>query len=193
MTQFIYARVSTKEQSLKGQINELKSCYPEAVVIEEKASGKNMKRPELIKLLASLKADDSLIVYDMSRLNRNTKDFLELLEKFDQQGINLIIHNMGGQMVDSASATGKMILTVMAAVETMNREILLEKQAHGISVAKKQGKFKGKQVNPETIKKCKEALSYIENGMSKEKSAKAVGIGIATLYRYIRTNTNKMQ
>ncbi len=188
MTQFIYARVSTKEQNLEGQIKELKSCYPEAIITEEKASGKNMDRPVLKQLLASLKADDSLIVYDMSRLNRNTKDFLDLLEDFEQRGINLIIHNMGGQMIDSASATGKMILTVMAAVETMNREIILEKQAHGITVAKEQGKFKGKQVNPKTIKKCKEALSYINNGMSKEKAAKAVEVGVATLYRYIKTN-----
>jgi DNA invertase Pin-like site-specific DNA recombinase len=123
-------------------------------------------------------------VFDLSRLNRNTKNFLDLLDNLDQRGINLIIHNMGGQVVDSGSATGKMILTVLAAVETMNRQVTLEKQAHGIAVNK--AKFKGKQVNPETVKKCERALKLIDQGISKEKASRAESIGIATLYRYIK-------
>jgi len=145
-----------------------------------------MDRPVLNKLLSTINSGDTLIVYDLSRLNRNTKDFLELLDGLDSRGINLIIHNMGGQVVDSGSATGKMILTVLAAVETMNRQVTLEKQAHGIAIAVANNKFKGKQVNPETVKKCERALKLVEQGVSKEKAARAESVGVATLYRYLK-------
>ncbi len=76
----------------------------------------------------------------------------------------------------------------MASVATMERDIMLERQSAGIALAKEQGKFKGRKVDPKTALKCKEASGYIDNGMSKEKAAKASGIGIATLYRYIKEN-----
>ena len=55
-----------------------------------------------------------------------------------------------------------------------------------IEEAKQAGKYKGKQQSPKTIKACKEAMGYVAAGMPKEKAAKAAGIGIATLYRYIK-------
>lgn len=79
-----------------------------------------------------------------------------------------------------------MILTTLPAVATMQREQMLEKQAIGIATAKADGKFKGKQQTQATIDKCIAALDYVEKGLSKEAAAKAAGIGVATLYRFIK-------
>ena len=89
--------------------------------------------------------------------------------------------------IDITSAAGKMVLTTLAAVATMQREQMLEKQAIGIATAQAEGKFKGKPKSQATIDKCLKALEYHSKGLPKEASAKAAGVGIATLYRYIKT------
>lgn len=185
MTQYIYARTSTKEQNVDQQATLLSEKYPEAQVVKEQCSGTNMARPQLEKLLGSLKGGDELIIYDLSRLSRNTADFLNLLESFDKQGIGLIVHNMGGQSVDSTSATGKMILTILTSVNQMQVELMKEKQAIGIATAKAEGRYKGRK--PTDRKRIQEAMAYLEKGLSKEKAAKAAGIGVATLYRALKT------
>ncbi len=182
----IYARTSTVDQNVNQQAELLSASYPNGIVHMEQQSGKGVDRPVLEAVLVELSAGDCLVVYDLSRLSRNTTDFLLLLEELDQREVGLIIHNMGGQPVDSRSAVGKMILTVLSATATMERELMLEKQAIGISTAKAAGKYKGKQVNPKTVEACKEAVKMVEMGISKEKAAKANGIGVATLYRYLK-------
>ncbi|NQY65775.1 MAG: recombinase family protein [Alteromonadaceae bacterium] len=186
MTRYIYARTSTVDQNVQQQADLLSSNYPDAVVKMEKASATNMDRPVLSELLSTIVRYDSLVIYDLSRLNRNTTDFLTLIKQFEEDGINLIVHNMGGSPVDTGTPVGKMILTVLVAAEQMNVELMKEKQAIGIATAQKNGKYKGKQQSAKTVTKCKAALIDIENGLSKEKAAKANGIGIATLYRFIK-------
>ncbi|WP_259369114.1 recombinase family protein [Colwellia sp. MB3u-55] len=183
MTDYIYSRVSTKEQNLEHQTADLLSAYPNAEVVEEKASGKNVTdRPKFKELIETVTAGDKIIVRELSRLGRNTQAILELFDELESKGVAVLIKNL---QIDSTSATGKMVLTIMASVATMERDIMLERQAAGITLAKEQGKFKGRKVDPKTVLKCKEAEGYIAKGMSKEKAAKASSVGIATLYRYL--------
>lgn len=185
MTDFIYSRVSTKEQNSQLQANELLKSYPNAIVFEEKRSGKSMTdRPIFQNLLNTVATGDRIIVRELSRLGRNTAEVLALFEELERRGVTVVIKELE---LDSTSATGKMVLTIMASVSQMERELLLERQRAGIEEAKQAGKYRGKQVNPVTIKKCKEALGYVENGMSKEKAARAANVGIATLYRYLKS------
>lgn len=186
MTDYIYSRVSTREQSSQSQAKELLESHPNAVVYEEKKSAKNMiDRPVFQKLLRIVKAGDNIIVRELSRIGRNTSQILELFEELQNKDVGVIIKEL---QIDSNTATGKMILTVMASVSQMERELLLERQKVGIEAAKKMGKYRGKQVNPATIKKCEEALEYVKKGMPKGKAAKAAGIGVATLYRFIKND-----
>ena len=99
MTQYIYARTSTSDQNVEQQAELLQKAYPDSVLNLEKASATSMDRPILESLLNDLTSGDTIIVYDMSRLNRNTIDFLSLIERFDQDGINLVIHNMGMELL----------------------------------------------------------------------------------------------
>ena len=186
MTQYIYSRTSTTEQNIKAQSDLLTKSYPIATLVEEQSSATSMKRPALDSLLNKLVLGDTVIVYDMSRLNRNTQDFLTLLEKFNSEGINLIIHSMGGQTIDTNSPIGKMLLTVMASIEQMNIELMKEKQAAGIADAKAKGVYKGRPKSEKTTKACEKAVELLNKGLSKEDAARAAKVGVATLYRFLK-------
>ncbi|HCE2119593.1 TPA: recombinase family protein [Vibrio parahaemolyticus] len=184
---YIYARVSTKHQNVQQQIDVLAKKYKhDAVFSDNGISGKTLERPSFNELREIVKANDSIVVLDLSRIGRNTQEVLEFIEEMTSRKVHVRIDDMGS--VDVTSSTGKMVITTLAAVATMQREQMLEKQAIGIDRAKSEGKFRGKQQTQATIDKCEEALSYIANGMSKKKAAKAAEIGIATLYRYIKEN-----
>jgi DNA invertase Pin-like site-specific DNA recombinase len=182
----IYSRVSTTEQNVDQQTALLTERYgDDCQVWEEKASGKNSDREQFQAMQSELKEGDTVIAYDISRLGRNVVDVLQFVEEMTDRKIHIVIDTLGS--LDITSSTGKMVLTTLASVAEMQRSELLEKQRIGIERAKQEGKYKGKQQSPDTLRKCKAALADIDKGLSKEKAAKANGVGIATLYRYIKT------
>lgn len=182
--QYIYARVSTKDQNVDQQIKILLKEFPTAIVYSEKISGKNLDREQFNALRKIVKNGDSIRVLSVSRLGRNTLAVLEFIEEMKKLGVSVHVNDLGG--LDVTSPTGKIVLTTLAAVAEMQREEILDKQRIGIDRAQAEGKYRGKQVNPKTVKACKAALEYISKGLTKEASAKAAGIGVATLYRHIK-------
>jgi len=189
---YIYARVSTVTQNLESQVGYLCDKYEVSKdnLFAEKLSGKSLDRPAFQSLKDTVKSGDTIVVQDLSRLGRNTTEVLGFIEDMKEQDVALIVDDLG--RVDVTSATGKMVVTTLAAVATMQREQILEKQALGIAKAKEEGKFKGRQQSPETIKKCRKAFGLVgTKGLSKEDAARAAGIGIATFYRFIRTRTKQ--
>ncbi|TDF37412.1 recombinase family protein [Alteromonadaceae bacterium M269] len=192
MNTYIYARVSTETQNIESQVISLCSKYkvPEENVFAEKLSGKSLSRPVFQTLKETVKSGDAIVVQDLSRLGRNTTEVLDFIEKMKGLNVGLIIDDLG--RVDVTSATGKLVVTTLAAVATMQREQILEKQAVGIARAREQGKFKGRQQSPETIKKCRKAFILVNtHNLTKEDAARASGIGIATFYRFLRSVTKK--
>lgn len=191
---YIYARTSTTDQNVEQQAELLSNAYPESEIHCEQASGTNMERPVLNDLLAVLKEGDTLVIYDMSRLSRNVVDFLVLIKDFDTRDIGLIIHSMGGQSVDTRSPIGKMILTVLASIEEMNVSMMKEKQKIAIDRIHSEDagkpleyrRYKGRIASPKTQKACVRAMELIKGGSTKLEASKAVGIGVATLYRHIK-------
>jgi len=181
--QYIYARTSTKDQNVDQQVTYLQSRYKADMVFSDKSTGKSLDRPSFNQLRKTVSKGDSIIVQDLSRIGRNTMEVISFVEEMTLKGVCINIDDLG--QIDITSSAGKMVLTTLAAVATMQREQMLEKQAIGIETAKKEGKFKGKQQSQKTIDKCKQALEYTSKGLSKEAAAKAAGVGIATLYRYI--------
>jgi len=182
--QYIYARVSTKDQNIDQQIEVLQRKCSAVTIYSEKQSGKDLDREQFNALRGVVKAGDSIRVLSVSRLGRNTLAVLEFIEEMKGRSVSVFVHDLGG--LDVTSPTGKIVLTTLAAVAEMQREEILDKQRIGIERAQAEGKYKGKQVNPKTVKACKAALEYINKGLSKEAAAKAAGVGVATLYRYIK-------
>ncbi|PMO04334.1 resolvase [Vibrio splendidus] len=184
---YIYTRVSTKKQQTATQ-SDLTKVYSDAVLIEEKISGGVSfdDRPLFDEMNTKLQSGDSVVVYDLSRLGRNTQHLLALVEDWKSRGVNLIVHNLGGDVVDTSSATGYMLFTILAAVGQMQKDLQNEKIQLGVDRAKAEGKMKGGL--PYKQKASEKAYKLVkENGLSKKDAAKAAGIGVATLYRYIKS------
>ena len=136
-----YIRVSTVEQNESRQVEGLKK-YDIDKMFQEKVSAKDTNRLELKAMLEFAREGDTIYVWDFSRLARSTKDLLNIVEQLDQKKIHLrsIKENL-----DTSTATGKLMLTMIGAINEFERANLLERQKEGIAIAKKQGKLKGRK------------------------------------------------
>lgn len=137
-----YVRVSTVDQNEARQLEALKK-YDIEKWFCEKVSGKDTNRPKLQELLDFVREGDTVYIHDFSRLARSTKDLLEILEELKAKGVDLVSNK---ENLDTSSPTGKLMLTVIAAINEFERQNLLERQREGIEIAKKEGRFKGGQV-----------------------------------------------
>ncbi|NOH99427.1 recombinase family protein [Vibrio sp. 99-70-13A1] len=182
--QFIYSRVSTVEQNVQQQTEFLAQSYKHDAVFEDKFSGKDLERPEILKMLSKLRSGDSVVFYDISRLGRNTQGVLEFCEKMNQEGVKVIVHTLGG--IDITSSTGKLVLTTLAAVAEMQRTEMLEKQRIGIERAKREGRYKGKQVAESSVVEYRKVIELVDLGMSQTKAIAIVGMNKSKYYRLKR-------
>ena len=137
-----YIRVSSLDQNETRQIEGLKK-YNIEKWFTEKISGKNTNRPKLKEMIEFAREGDTIYIHDFSRLARNTKDLLDIVEQSNSKGIHLVSNK---ENLDTGTPTGKLMLTMIGAIATFERENLLERQREGIAIAKREGKFKGGQV-----------------------------------------------
>jgi len=171
-----YVRVSTVEQNESRQIETMKK-YGVEKVFSEKVSAKNTDRPKLKELIEFAREGDTIVIDSFSRLARNTRDLLELVEYFTTKGIHLISSK---EQIDTSTPTGRLLLTVVAAISTFERECILERQAEGIALAKEKGIYKGR--NPVKIENFGEYYARWKNReVNKSDLLKILGISRPTL------------
>ncbi|MDX7594949.1 MULTISPECIES: recombinase family protein [Aeromonas] len=173
-----YARVSTTGQSLEQQLTALAGCEK---VFNEKVSGSKTDRPQLQAMLEFVRSGDVLKVTKLDRLARNTRHLLEITDQLHAKGVTLQIQNLG---IDTATPTGKLMLTMIGAIATFEREIMLERQAEGIALAKAKGVYKGRK--PTAMEKREEVMCMIVQGKPKSVIAKALGISQSSVHRIIK-------
>ena len=135
-----YVRVSTIEQNPGRQYEDLKK-YSIDKWFEEKASGRDTQRPVLNEMLSFVRDGDILYVESFSRLARNTSDLLKIVEDLEKKNVKIISQK---ENLDTKTPTGKMMLTMIAAIATFERELILERQREGIELARRAGKYKGR-------------------------------------------------
>ena len=136
-----YIRVSTAEQNTARQEVLMQELGVDIIFVD-RVSGKNMDRPELKRLLEYVREGDTVIVESISRFARNTRDLLELMEKLAAKQVQFISRK---ESIDTTTPSGKFMLTVFGAVSELEREYILQRQAEGIAVAKKNGVYKGRK------------------------------------------------
>lgn len=136
-----YIRVSAVDQNLESQKELLQKCSINKW-FEEKISGKNTDRPQLQAMLEYVREGDTVYVKDLSRLARNTKDLLDIVEYLTNKGVAL---KSIKENIDTSSNFGKLMITFLAAIYEFERANLLERQRDGIAVAKLKGKYKGRK------------------------------------------------
>ena len=183
MAKLGYVRVSTAEQNDARQREALEK-YGIDKWFEEKVSAKDTKRKKLQAMLDYCREGDTIYVHDFSRLARSTKDLLEIVEFLKEKKVHLVSNK---ENLDTSTATGKLMLTMIGAIAEFERQNLLERQREGIAIAKKEGKYKGGQV-----KKIDDALftkhyeEYKERKINKKQLAEALGISRPTLDKLLR-------
>lgn len=187
--QLAYIRVSTIEQNEARQVEAMEKYNIEKWFIE-KVSAKDANRPKLQELLEFARQGDTIHIHDFSRLARSTKDLLEIVETLNQNGITLISNK---ENIDSSTPTGKLMLTMIGAINEFERTNLLERQREGIAIAKRSGKYKGrKAVSIPDFGAHYER--YMTRQVSKSVLAKELGISRPTLDKLIKqheeTNCN---
>jgi DNA invertase Pin-like site-specific DNA recombinase len=136
-----YVRVSSIDQNEIRQQEALTKYNIERWYIE-KVSGKDTNRIELKAMLEFAREGDSIFIHDLSRLARNTVDLLKIVELLNRKKIHLVSNK---ENIDSSTATGKLMLTMIGAINQFERENLKERQLEGIIIAKRNGKYKGRK------------------------------------------------
>ena len=181
------ARTSTLEQKagLEAQIRDLQAYGCEEVFSEQVSSVG--ERPQLDNAIKSLRKGDKLVVTKLDRLARSVRHLGDLLDELESKGAGLVILSMGGQQIDTTTATGKLMLNVMSSVAQFEREMMLERQKEGIAKAKAEGKYTGRK--PTAMAKADAVLSLLQSGMTKKKVCEHVGISMASLYRIIEKHS----
>src|ERR1700733_6463381 len=179
-----YARTSTVEQNagLEAQIRDLKAAGCTRIFSEQVSSVG--ERTELDRALAYLRGGDTLVVCKVDRLARSTVGLwaiVEQLEAVEEGGAALRILNLGGETVDTKSATGKLILTIFAGFAQFEREMMLERQREGIAKAKAENRYLGRR--PSARLKADEAVQLFNAGRSVTDVATALNIGRGSVYR----------
>ncbi len=137
-----YIRVSTEEQNEERQTRALleRGVEREALYIEKK-SGKNAEREQLKALLSFCRKGDTVVTESISRIARNTKDLLSIIETLNNKGVHFVSIK---ESIDTSSPQGKFMLTIFGAMAELERENILERQREGIAIAKENGLYKGK-------------------------------------------------
>lgn len=175
-----YVRVSTVEQNEARQVEALKKHGIDKWFME-KVSGKDTNRPELQKLLEYVREGDTVFIHDFSRLARSTKDLLEIVEHLQSKGVALVSNK---ENLDSSTATGKLMITMIGAINEFERQNLLERQKEGIAIAKAEGKYKGRKAID--IPNFEEQYQrYLRRELSKTELAKELQISRPTLDKLI--------
>ena len=177
-----YIRVSTAEQNEARQVEALKQYNIDKWYIE-KVSGKDTNRPKLQEMLEFVREGDQVYIHDFSRLARSTKDLLEIVEILNKKGVIL---KSNKENLDTSTPTGKLMLTMIGAINEFERQNLLERQREGIEIAKREGKFKGKQIVNMSEEDFENALvKYKNREINKSEMAEMLHISRTTLYKLL--------
>ena len=180
-----YARVSSADQNLARQLEQLKSENTDKI-FEDKASGATTKRPAFQQMMEYIREGDTIVVCSMDRLARNLTDLLNTTKELQAKGVSIrfikesILLDASGNDV----AMTKLLMSMLGAVAEFERSMIRERQREGIELAKKRGVYKGRK--PTDVAIIEKAREQINLGIPLAKVAREIGIARSTLYRRLQ-------
>lgn len=182
---FGYCRVSTKEQNLDMQIDALKKdgCIE---IYKDQVSGSKADRPQLNKLIETLRAGDILVVWKLDRLGRSLTDLIKLVNELGKKKVGL---KSLSDPVDTTTSQGRFIFNLFASLAELERDIIRERTLAGLAAARSRGKVGGRPrgLSQEAENKAIAAESlYKERQLSVKEIAKRLKISTSTLYSYLK-------
>jgi DNA invertase Pin-like site-specific DNA recombinase len=179
-----YARVSTEDQNLNRQIDQLKELGIETkYIFLEKMTGTKKDRPQLKKLLDFARPGDTIVITDLTRISRSTKDLIALAEELDGREIN--IKSLKESWLDTATAQGKLLFTILAGLAQFERDLISERTREGLKSARARGRKGGRPTkNRETIERALKL--YDTQAVPIQEICRNCKISKNTLYNYLR-------
>jgi DNA invertase Pin-like site-specific DNA recombinase len=174
-----YARVSTQDQHLTGQLEALKVAGAETIY-REKISGARADRPQLAKLMASLKAGDVVLVTKLDRLGRSTRELLDLIERIGKAGA--AFRSLGDPLWDTSSSQGRLLSTLLAAIAEFERDLIRERTGDGRKRAMAKGIKFGRKPKLSEYQR-QEAIKRRAAGETLTEIAKSYAVDISMISR----------
>lgn len=162
-----YLRVSTAEQNEARQDVAMQEQGIEKMFLD-KLSGKNADRPQLQAMLSYIREGDCVVVESISRLARNTRDLLTIVDQIHEKGADFVSMK---EAIDTRTAQGRFMLTVFAAMAQLERESILQRQGEGIAVAKAKDAERKAQGLPAETYKGRKPITVDENSLRVEVEA----------------------
>jgi len=176
-----YIRVSTVDQNTARQLEGIQLDR----TFVDKASGKDIQRPELGRLLEFVREGDTVVVHSMDRLARNLDDLRRMVKSLTAKGIRVEFIKEQLSFCGDDSPMATLLLSMMGAFAEFERSLILERQREGIAQAKQRGAYKGRKPAL-TAAKAEELRSRIQAGEKKAELAREYGISRETVYQYLK-------
>ena len=173
-----YARVSTADQNSNLQTDALKKAGCENIFIDS-ISGTRDQRPELSKLLSTVRAGDCVVVWKLDRLGRSLAHLVKLVNQFKEQSVDLVFIV---DSIDTTTPAGEFFFHVMAAMAQFERETIVQRTRAGLQAAKERGVKLGRPSKLSPHQK-RAALKMIKDGEPYKTVALTFNITLASLYR----------
>lgn len=179
-----YARVSTREQNLDRQLDQLTKAGAERIY-SDKISGAKEDRPALHDMLAALREGDTVIVSSYDRLARSSKQLFDLAERFESMGVALVSIK---EQTDTSTPQGRLFFAMCAAMAQFERELIKERQAEGIAAAKARGRKFGRPSTDASAMDTALRL-YLDGALPVSEICSRTGVSRAALYRKIKADS----
>jgi DNA invertase Pin-like site-specific DNA recombinase len=176
-----YTRVSSFDQNPERQLEQI----PLDRIFTDQASGRDIRRTELERLLAFVREGDTVVVHSMDRLARNLDDLRHLVHTLTRRGVCIEFVKERLIFTGEDSPMAQLMLSVMGAFAEFERALLRERQREGIALAKKRGAYRGRK-KALTDDRIAELRRRVQAGEPKASLAREFGISRETLYQYLR-------
>ena len=183
-----YARVSTSDQSLEAQRDELERAGATRI-FEDVVSGAKAARPGLAAALDYVRDGDTLAVVRLDRLGRRLADLIALTDDLQARGVGFRSLAEG---IDTSTPSGRLMLHVVGAVAEMERELVRERTAAALAASRARGRVGGR---PRALadNALTAARAAVESGMSVAEVARLHKVGTSTLHRYLAEDRARNQ
>jgi len=184
-----YARVSTNDQDLTTQINDLKKAGCK-MVYTDVASGVRANRPGLEACLNNLRSGDTLLVWRLDRLGRSMPHLVTLIEKLQRQRIGF--KSLGDGAIDTTTASGDLVFNIFSALAQFERRLVQERTKAGLAAARARGRLGGrKPIDPRNPKVRMAQKMHQDRSLSIGEICESLRISRPTLYRYLKLKSEK--
>jgi len=176
-----YVRVSTLDQSTVRQLDGVTLDR----VFEDKASGKDVNRPQLEEMIGFVRDGDTVLVHSMDRLARNLEDLRRLVRRLTDKRVRVEFVKEQLTFTGEDSAMANLLLNMTGAFAEFERELIRERQREGIALAKQRGVYRGRarSLSPSQIAELRDRAAA---GLLKTTLATEYGISRETVYAYLR-------